>query len=174
MTRLFTPRVSPPDLPQVHLSPGQLLVTHEARLVATVLGSCVAVTMFDRHSRLAAICHAMLAEPQETVQLGAGDPARFRYMVHALPAMIGAFRRAGVPPRTIEVKLFGGANVIGEQHSADPHWIGGATLTVARQLLERATLGIAAENTGGQHGRKILFNTVTGEVLHKHLKTIRR
>lgn len=158
------------DLPQVHLSPGQLLVTREAKIIATVLGSCVTVTMFDPNSALAAICHAMLAEPQATESLSPRDPHRFRYVTHVLPAMIGAYRRAGILPRTIEVKLFGGANVIGESHAVDPHWIGGANVAAARRVLEHADLVIAAENTGGQRGRKILFNTATGEVLHKHLR----
>lgn len=159
----------PLDPPRVHLSPGQLLVTRDARMVATVLGSCVAVTMFHEPSGLAAICHAMLAEPRAREMVWPGDPARFRYVSHALPEMIGTFHRAGVRPQAVEVKLFGGANVIGRAHQGDPLWIGGSNIAAARRLLDRAAFAIAAENTGGDHGRKILFNTATGEVLHKHL-----
>lgn len=161
------------ELPQVHLSPGQLLVTREPKVVATVLGSCVAVTMFDRQSGFAAICHAMLAAPQPTEPVRPTDPQRFRYVALVLPAMIGAYRRAGVRPRAIEVKLFGGGNVIGESRSEDPHWIGGGNVATARRLLEEADLVISAENTGGRRGRKILFNTGTGEVLHKYLRNPR-
>ncbi len=159
----------PLDPPQVHLSPGQLLVTREARVVATVLGSCVAVTMFHAPSGLAAICHAMLAEPRSREVVRNGDPARFRYVAHALPEMIGVFHRAGARPQAVEVKLFGGANVLGDGHHGDPLWIGGSNVAAARRLLERAAFAIAAENTGGIKGRKILFNTATGDVLHKHL-----
>lgn len=161
-------------LPQVHLSPGQLIVTREAKVVVTVLGSCVAVTMFDRQSGLAAICHAMLAEPHAAAErMHGSDPARFRYMTEALPAMLDAFRRAGILPQTIEVKVFGGGNVIGESHAKDPHWIGGANVAAARRLLEGAGLAVVAENTGGRCGSKILFNTATGSVLHKHLRNPR-
>lgn len=161
------------ELPQVHLSPGQLLVTREPKVVATVLGSCVTVTMFERRTAFAAICHAMLAAPQPHEPVRPTDPLRFRYVAVVLPAMIGAFRRAGLRPETIEVKLFGGANVIGESHSTDPHWIGGGNIATARRLLEGADLVISAENTGGRRGRKILFNTGTGEVLHKYLRNPR-
>lgn len=165
MTRSLTPK-----LPQVHLSPGKLIVTRESKIVVTVLGSCVAVTMFDRLSGLAAICHAMLAEPHAAAErMHGGDPMRFRYMTEALPAMLDAYRRAAILPQTIEVKIFGGGNVIGESHAKDPQWIGGANLTIARRLLEDAGLTVVAENTGGRRGSKILFNTATGTVLHKHL-----
>lgn len=159
----------PLDPPHVHLSPGRLLVTREAQVVATVLGSCVGVTMFHEPTGLAAICHAMLAEPRAREVVRAGDPSRFRYVSHALPEMIDSFYRAGVRPQTIEVKLFGGANVIGGMHHRDTLCIGGSNVAAARRLLERAPFEIAAENTGGKHGRKILFNTATGEVLLKHL-----
>jgi len=157
-------------LPQVHLSSGQLIVTREAKIVVTVLGSCVAVTMFHRPSGLAAICHAMLATPAGAGPIRAGDPVRFRYVTEAVPAMLGAYRRAGIDPQTIEVKVFGGGNVIGENHATDPHWIGEANVAAARRLLEAADLAVVAENTGGRCGSKILFNTATGAVLHKHLR----
>lgn len=157
-------------LPQVHLSPGQLIVTREPKVVVTVLGSCVSVTLFHRPSGLAAICHAMLAEPTGAGPVHPEDPLRFRYVSEAVPAMIGAYRRAGIAPQTIEAKVFGGGNVIGESHAIDPHWIGGANVAAARRLLEAADLAVVAENTGGRCGSKILFNTATGTVLHKHLR----
>lgn len=157
------------ERPVVHLSPGQLVVTREACVVSTVLGSCVAVTMFHADSALTAICHAMLDQPRAREEVRSGDPARFRFMSHAVPEMIAAYRRAGVRPRAVEVKLFGGANVIGGPPGGDRLEIGSANVAAARRLLATAGFVVAAENTGGDQGRKILFDTVTGEVLHKHL-----
>ena len=160
------------SLPHVHLSPGQLLVTREPQIVVTVLGSCVAVTMFDATSGLAAICHAMLAQPQATEDARLAADRPYRFVSRAVPAMLDAYRRAGVPLRRIQVKLFGGGNVIA--HAASPFGsaaIGPANIGVARDLIECARLSITAENTGGRTGRKILFNTATGEVLHKHLRS---
>lgn len=161
--------------PQTHLSTGQLLVTREPQIVVTVLGSCVSVTMFEPGSGLAAICHAMLARPRPVEVLRPGDPARYRYVDHAIPAMLAAYRRAGLDRRRIEVKLFGGGNVIG---SSDLEFVGNGVgadnVALARALLEDANLVINAENTGGAWGRKILFNTGTGEVLHKRLRRAHR
>lgn len=160
-------------VPQVHLAAGQLLVSREPQIVVTVLGSCVTVTMMDSATGIAAICHAMLPHPRPKELLAHGDPTRFRFVSHAVPAMLAAYRRAGVDLRRIQVKLFGGGNVIGPRTESTPgQSVGASNVAAARELLEAAGLHISAENTGGCHGRKILFNTATGEVLHKRLRHI--
>lgn len=165
--------VDSPAVPQVHLSAGQLLVSREPQIVVTVLGSCVAVTMKDPHTGIAAICHAMLPHPRPNDTPAPGDPIRFRFVSHAVPAMLAAFRRAGVDPRRIQVKLFGGGNVIARGAAPGAgQLVGASNVAAARQQLEVAGLQISAENTGGGHGRKLLFNTATGEVLHKRLRPI--
>ena len=66
--------------------------------------------------------------------------------------------------------MFGGANVIhmgGDPHG--DHWIGSANVIMARQLLKSARFHIKAHNVGGTRGRKIVFNTQNGDVLHKRL-----
>jgi chemotaxis protein CheD len=87
-----------------------------------------------------------------------------------IPAMLERFRSAGLESREIEVKVFGGANVIhlGGAPSHD-RWIGTANVAAARLLLRHAKLTISCGRVGGNQGCKIVFNTQTGEVLHKHL-----
>lgn len=160
-------------IPQVHLAAGQLLVSREPQIIVTVLGSCVTVTMMDLPTGIAAICHAMLPHPRPKELLAPGDPTRFRFVSHAVPAMLAVYRRAGVDPRRITIKLFGGGNVIGPRTEPVPgQSVGASNVAAARELLAAAGLQISAENTGGCHGRKILFNTATGEVLHKRLRHI--
>ncbi len=158
-------------LPRVHLSPGALLVTRQPQWVVTVLGSCVAVTMFDRRHGLAAICHATLPQPLRPSALAVDDQQRLRYVGHVLPAMLALFQDRGVSRGKIEAKLFGGANMFARRKSAmGDHLIGEANVIAVREHLEHAGIEVAAENTGGQRGRKIFFNTGTGEVLHQFLR----
>lgn len=158
-----------PLLPQVHLPPGELIVTKEPQWVVTLLGSCVAVTMFSRRFPLAAICHGMLPRPGNRGTLES-EPQPFRYVSCVIPAMLERFRQAGLDPREIEVKVFGGGNVIdlGGEPSND-RLIGTANIAAARLFLHHAKLTICAESVGGNRGCKILFNTGSGEVLHKRL-----
>jgi len=157
-----------PDYPQHNLQPGQLWVTQEPQWIITLLGSCVAVTMFHARFRLAAICHAMLPKPQG--QLGPDPDHRFRYVSQVIPVMAERFTRLGLRPEEVEVKVFGGGNVIdlgGDPH--DDHLIGDANVALTRQLLQSARFHIKGESVGGNRGCKIAFNTHSGEVLHKRL-----
>ena len=84
--------------------------------------------------------------------------------------MAEAFRRAGLKPADIEVKLFGGANLINRHDGRPcPHCVGPANVRMATRMLQEENLLIRASNVGGGRGRKIVFNTLTGEVMHKHL-----
>lgn len=156
-------------LPQVHLKPGELIISQKPSLVVTVLGSCVSVTMFHRRTRIAAICHAMLPEPKSK---GAdeNEPHLYRYVSEVIPEICRHFALAGLAPEQVEVKLFGGGNVISmADESPKERWIGSVNVRRAREILREAGFTIRASNVGGTSGRKIMFNTVTGEVMHKHL-----
>ena len=159
-----------PPIPQSHLQPGELFVTQEPQWVITLLGSCVAVTMFSARFRLAAICHATLPKPHSKGKIGLNENEQFRYLSLVIPAMTRRFSELGLQPQEVEVKIFGGGNVIdlgGDPHN--DHSIGDANVAKARKLLESARFQIKAQSVGGNRGCKILFNTGNGQVLHKLL-----
>jgi chemotaxis protein CheD len=157
-------------LPQATLRPGELMVTREPQWIITLLGSCVAVTMFSARHNLAAICHGMLPSPHDQDSAAEAHPHPFRYLSYAIPEMVLRFQMAGIRTSEIEVKMFGGGNVIDlGAGSPQKRWIGTANVSAARLLLRQARLTIRSENVGGTRGRKIVFNTHSGLVLHKHL-----
>jgi chemotaxis protein CheD len=159
-----------PAPPLIHLKPGELMFTQKPALVVTVLGSCITVTMFSARPHCAGICHAMLSKPLFR-QSGAPIPGRFRYLTEAIPFMAAHFRKLGISPHAVEVKMFGGGNVTPHTRAGERSQmlIGNANIQTARQLLEAESLTLKAANVGGVFGRKLIFNTQTGEVMHKHL-----
>lgn len=152
-----------------YLQPGELILGKEPMIVSTVLGSCVAVTMFSGRLKEAAICHAILPSFQ-ACDAHAAELAPYRYVSHVVQLMCTHFQDAGANPAEIEVKLFGGSNVLHvEQKCLSECWIGSANIREARTVLHRNGFRIKASNVAGNRGRKLVFNTQTGEVLHKHL-----
>jgi len=159
-----------PRLPQHQLNSGALVITDKPQWVVTVLGSCVAVTMFHRPSGWAAICHAMLPRPHQDLPARIPRTDRERYVSLVIPCMVQAFAERQISPEDLEVKLFGGANILQVGGENQPNsGVGTANVVAAREWLETHRLRVLAENVGGLRGRKILFNTQTGDVLHKHL-----
>lgn len=147
------------------LQPGGLLVGSGRCEVMTVLGPCVAVTIWNRRPRIAAICHAML--PTAPGKPGHGqEAAPWKYVDTALPEMVARIgRRIGLPA-SLEVKLFGGADLFTTESRSQ---IGSKNVERVREILAALSLPIAAFDVGGKAGRKLIFDMDSGEVWIKRL-----
>jgi len=73
----------------------------------------------------------------------------------------------GVKKEDIICKIFGGAEVLGEQSSVFN--VGQRNIEVAHKIIQEIGIPVVSSSTGGKQGRKIHFNTGTGEVLQKYL-----
>jgi chemotaxis protein CheD len=152
---------------RVFLHPGQCYFADAPVAIHTILGSCVALTMRDPASGHAAMCHCLLPTrpgPENGEQL-AEDA--FRYVDSSLAAMLREFRVRSVPAVRLEIKLFGGANVL-ETISAK-HAVGSLNWQQAHVSLEGLKLTILAQDIGGDVARRLRFETGTGEVFVKQL-----
>lgn len=147
------------------LKPGEIIVTEEPVLVTTVLGSCIAVTMFSPSRKAAAICHAMLPWSR-------GGERDLRYVDTALLAIHERMVSLG-GSHDMKVKLFGGANVIDFGTEGSRLTIGSQNVAAAEELLAHLSIPVEARDTGGTSGRKLVFCTRSGDVyLRRITKTI--
>lgn len=158
------------ELPILQLNPGELLVTDKPAIVRTVLGSCIAITMFNRRLRVAAICHALLPRGMEQLPDEDHEGVLWKHVDTVIPEMVRQMQTYGIFPKEIEVKLFGGADVLisGEGQYSNPT-VGRMNVNVALRTIEAEQLQIRVSDVGGSRGRKIFFYTHTGEVLLKRL-----
>jgi chemotaxis protein CheD len=154
------------DATRIFLRPGEILVSRKPTIVSTVLGSCVAVTMFSPRVRAGAICHATLPE-----RGGASGLAPSHFVSDAVPYMMECFEKLGIKRGETEVKLFGGADVLdpagGAYVSAT---VGTQNIRRALRIVEEERLHLFVYNVGGRLGRKIFFCTHTGDILLRHIR----
>ena len=146
----------------MYVKPGELVVADVPTLLSTVLGSCVAVIMHVPEAHLGAMCHAMLPS---------GNDDDFRYVDSSVAYMAERLRARCGPSCRIDVKLFGGAEILnpnGRQGTSVS--IGRQNVDAAVQALAAAGLQVAAAHTGGSHGRKLFFYTDSGEVFMRQVK----
>lgn len=163
---------SPVPLPYFFLKPGDMAISEEPGIIATLLGSCVAVTMLSRRSGMGAVCHALLPTCREKDQCHR-CPERFRHVDCAIRGMIEAFVRRGVSRGGIEAKLFGGADMFRTPLDTDgKNSVGRQNIERAREILRMEGVRLAAADVGGTQGRKIFFNTGSGEVFLRRLNGI--
>ena len=155
----------------LYLKPGEYYLGDHPTRVVTVLGSCVAVSMYHRPSGLAAICHALAPNCGATADCPNGCPRLHRYVNCMIPAMVRAFSSRGISPANIETKLFGGAAMIDGDSRRDPEKLVGAqNIAAAREVIQQCGLILKSSDVGGRVGRKIIFETATGDILLKRLQ----
>ena len=144
----------------IFLKPGEVFIAYEPSLVSSVLGSCVAVTMFSPALRIGAICHAMLPD-------SGGRNNDLRYVDNALRHINQKMRQSGAVDPV--VKLFGGAQVLDiGSYASEKRTVGEQNVAQAEMVLVELGLEIAARDTGGSQGRKLYFCTRGGDVyLHR-------
>jgi len=146
----------------VYLYPGQLFTAGQPLMVSTILGSCVAVCLWDEEASLAGINHYLL--PSDPVR-GHSD---LRYGNIAIARLIDEMVSLGAKTSRLVAKLVGGASIIGSSGGTRLS-IGDQNVAVARQILEKHGIPINAEQTGGQRGRKLVFHTGNGCAYSKEI-----
>jgi chemotaxis protein CheD len=155
----------------VYLKPGELCISKQPAVVTTVLGSCISVTFFHRPSGLAAICHALQPRCQQTAPCPTQCPNRYRYAACVIEEMSHCMAGKGVYLKEVEVKLFGGAAMMGRFNGKTmAHSVGQQNIEAAMQALAKAGLTIKVADVGGFFGRKLIFDTVSGDVLLKRIR----
>jgi len=159
--------LTPETIPTIYLKPGELYCAVTPTIVSTVLGSCVSITMHNPELRMSTICHAVLPE-----ELTSGDPCR--YVDSSIIAMLLMFDRYGIKKKDLEVKLFGGSDMLPpSNNSFRKKTVGKQNILRSQQIIEREQLNLRAYDVGGTLGRKLFFHTHTGEVYLKRLRDIR-
>lgn len=143
----------------VYLTPGELAVRRGAFHVRTILGSCVAVCLCDRARGIGGMNHFLLPT------VPAGDVADNRHGAVATARLIEALCAAGAERSRLEAAVIGGGNPV---DSIKVGAVGPQNVAAALAVLRAAGIRVVHEDTGGAHGRRLLFNTQTGElVVHR-------
>jgi len=143
------------SLQAAYLHAGHLLVSRDPCRVTTILGSCVAVGIWDPVSCVGGINHFLL--PERT----GSELESPRFGNIAVLALIQEVVAAGGRRRTLQAKLFGGACVLPAFQSGRGH-LGRKNVELARQVLLDEGIPVTAEDVEGERGRKLIFQTHDG------------
>lgn len=144
-----------------YLFPSAIFAEKEAWYVDTILGSCVAVCLFDQKIKIGGINHFML--PLWNGE-GLASP---KYGNIAIDKLIEKMIKNGSSRDNIIAKIFGGANQINSSIN-----VGEKNILIAREQLSAHNITIVAGDVGGTLGRKIRFDTGNGQVLMKYLTKV--
>ncbi len=141
---------------EIFLNPGELACGLGECVFGTLLGSCVAITLWHPVRQFGCMCHFVL--PSGATRLA----DRGRYGDTAFALMKTQFGRQGIPLNECVAKIFGGGSMFTNE-AALPD-IGKRNIAIAHTLLHDAGLTVAAEHVGGNGYRRLYFDVATGDV----------
>jgi chemotaxis protein CheD len=151
---------------EVHVQPGESCLVTGPAILRTVLGSCVGVAFLVPRLGIAALCHPML--PRCPANL-LGKHAATRYVDFAIRDLARQFDSLGAARSEIQVKLFGGADVLDVAKGNSRPTVGKLNSEMALRTLEEEGFRVAASSLGGRSGVQIQFHTNTGDVILRRL-----
>jgi chemotaxis protein CheD len=143
------------DRRRVYLLPGQLHASAEACQIKTILGSCVAICLWDKRRRAGGMNHFLLSASRD------GQPASLRFADVATAELIEQLRRLGCHPLDLKAKIFGGAAIF-QNRDRYASSLGAKNVAAALCLMKKAGIRVIAQETGGDQGRRVIFNTDDG------------
>lgn len=144
------------------LYPSALFATQKPYYISTILGSCVAVCLWDPKLKYGGMCHYML--PLWNGE-GLASP---KYGNIAIEKLIEKITLFGSKKENLIAKIFGGGDIF--QRRLNQFNIGDKNIWMARNMLSDQKISIISSSVGGELGRKIIFNTHNGEVKHRFIK----
>jgi chemotaxis protein CheD len=153
-----------------YLKPGEIYLAKEPALVTTVLGSCISVTMHHKPTGLSIMCHAVLPSRAESRKRDEDGRDIFQYVDSSIEWMVSQYEKLGIKPGAVEAKMFGGAAMFPETRiGVRDLGVGRKNIDIAVEMLKQSSMNLAAWNVGGNQGRKLIFSTLTGEVLARFI-----
>jgi chemotaxis protein CheD len=152
-------------LPEVYVQPGESRLLREPAILRTLLGSCVGIAFRVPRLGVGALCHPMLPRCPANSAANSSRSASRRYVDFAIRDLARQFDALGARRDEVEVKLFGGGDVLMVVNDAGRPTVGRLNIEVAMKVLEEEGFAVSASSLGGKRGVNIRFNTQTGEVL---------
>ena len=145
----------------VKISPGDYYITDQQEIITTVLGSCISACVRDKRMKIGGMNHFLL--PDTHYEEGRSS---LRFGAYAMEELINGILQLGGKKERLEVKIFGGGNVIESSQN-----IGEKNIRFVLDYLRTEGLPVASQNVGGPHPRRVHYYPDTGKAM---VRTLRR
>ena len=121
------------------------------------LGSCIGITLFDKTRKIGGMAHIMLPTYK-----GFEGQNKAKFADSALIELVNQMTRSGASKAQLVAKIAGGAHMFGKSQNNDMLKIGERNAAASLAILKQLAIPVAANDTGGSHGRTIELNIETG------------
>lgn len=128
------------------------------------LGSCVGVAIFDPLAKIGGLIHILLPSQKE---FESGAQTKTKFADSGIPALVDEMVKSGASKYRMKAKIAGGATMFATAGTLDINSIGKRNVETCKNTLKDLGIQLIAQDTGGNRGRTIYFNTDTGALTVK-------
>lgn len=146
---------------EIFLQPGEFYFGGAATRIRTLLGSCVAITLWHPERMIGGMCHYMLPNRPKH-----GGPLDGKYADEAMALFLQQVAHHQTRPEDYQVKLFGGGTMF--PGYSEETSVARSNINTARQLVTRHHLRLSAEDLGRNGHRDVIFDISSGHVWVRH------
>ena len=134
----------------------QAIGTRDTQVISTILGSCVALCLWDDVRRIGGMNHILIPDGHlgDVAILGAGATS--------IERLINALMRCGADRNRLQSKVFGGASIV-----AGLSDVGERNVRFVFNYLRTEGIPCRASSVGGTLARQIRFRPTDGLVRHR-------
>lgn len=145
------------------LHPGYIFVSRQPHIISTVLGSCVSVCIWDPINNFGGMNHYIHAKPFK-------DERTANFGAISIPYLVQSLIKLGSVRNNLKAHVVGGAT--NPQMTCSK--IGPENIEIAEKILKENHIEIVTRDTGGQMGRKVVFQNDTGEIVIYKVNNVRK
>lgn len=146
------------------LQPGEIKFSETPAKIITILGSCIAVCIYDVELKFGGMCHYYLPRAYNSV-----DHTTNKYGKNAIPNLLKEFKKKGSKKENLRAKIIGGGHVLDAVQESETE-VGKENIKIALELLHKFEIQIEGKKVGGFRGKKVRFFTDSGLVQIKDIE----
>lgn len=154
------------------INAGEWHVSRDDEIIATILGSCVAVCLHDPVTRISGMNHFML--PGRISKSDIFSDRAARYGITAMKELLHKLEREGADRSAMTAMIFGGGTMIEassfEDASGDP--LPEQNVRIARVFIEIEDIPLVRHDTGGFFSRRLMMDVRSGRVFMKKSRSM--
>ncbi len=139
---------------------GCYVTTDPGEVIITILGSCIAACIRDPFTGVGGMNHFLLPGEKATDEFQS-----MRFGSFSMEQLINELMKRGARKERMEVKIFGGGNVMVGLSD-----VGARNIAFVREFLRNEHLPIVSEDVGGPHPRRVHYYPDTGKVMLRKLR----
>lgn len=146
-----------------HIYVGEFHIGKGKDIISTVLGSCIAICLFDKKVKVGGMIHYLLPESGSSIL----DKKQYMYGDNLFDVLVSALKRRGAQKESMVAKIIGGSNIMDRD---DVHGVGTKNIIFAQKILKKYGIKVEKEDVGGGGSRKIIYYPGLNKAFVKEVK----